>query len=134
MASGIRYEIRNHGSQTAEALATLKAKKAEAIAVLSRSSQEMTTASLESVLKGTAIELWSDAAGERFWLVADEADAATLGEPRGTVYTAAEARRVIQIGDPATVAEVHSWKRQFDGVISGMARAAGKGSIANDDE
>jgi hypothetical protein len=72
---------------------------------------------LEDVLRGRAIELWSDALGERFWLVADEADAARLGEPRGTVYTAAEARRVVQIGDPATVAEVHAWKRRFEGVI-----------------
>lgn len=75
------------------------------------------TPSLEDVLKGNAIELWSDARGERFWLVADEADAVMLGEPRGTVYTAAEARRVIQIGDPATVAEIHQWKRQFDATI-----------------
>jgi hypothetical protein len=72
---------------------------------------------LETVLKGLAIELWSDALGERFWLVADEADAAKLGERRGTVYTAAEARRVVQIGDSATVAEIHDWKRRFDGVI-----------------
>jgi hypothetical protein len=52
------------------------------------------TRSLEDVLKGRAIELWFDASGETFWLVADEADAAKLGERRGTVYTAAEARRV----------------------------------------
>ena len=76
-----------------------------------------TTKPLEDVVKGRAIELWSDALGERFWLVADEADAARLGEPRGTVYTAAEARRVVQITDAATVAEIHSWKRRFDGVI-----------------
>ena len=76
-----------------------------------------TTKPLESVLKGRAIELWSDALGERFWLVADEEDAATLGEVRGTVYTAAEARRVVQIRDPASVAEIHNWKRRFDGVI-----------------
>jgi len=72
---------------------------------------------LETVLKGHAIELWSDSLGERFWLVADEADAARLGEPRGTIYTAAEARRVVRVSDPAIVAEIHAWKRQFDGVI-----------------
>jgi hypothetical protein len=72
---------------------------------------------LEDVLKGRAIELWSDGLGEKFWLVADEADAARLKEPRGTIYTAAEARRLVRIGDPATVAEIHAWKRQFDGVI-----------------
>jgi hypothetical protein len=75
------------------------------------------TVPLEHVLKGRAIELWSDALGERFWLVADEADAARLGEPRGTVYTAAEARQVVRIGDPAAVAEIHRWKRKFEGVI-----------------
>ncbi len=38
-----------------------------------------------------------------------------LGEPRGTVYTAAEMRRVVQIGDPAIVREIHEWKRTFNG-------------------
>lgn len=74
---------------------------------------------LEAVLRGRGIELWSDALGERFWLVADEEDAARLGEPRGTIYTAAEVRRVIQIGDAATVAEIHEWKRRFDGRLRG---------------
>ena len=68
---------------------------------------------LEDVLKGLAIELWSDDAG-RLFIVADEDDARRLGEPRGTVYTAAEMRRVVQIGDPATVLEIHEWKRRFD--------------------
>src|ERR1017187_7544766 len=69
---------------------------------------------LEDVLKGLAIELWSDAAGGLF-IVADEDDARRLGEPRGTVYTAAEMRRVVQIGDPATVLEIHEWKGKFSG-------------------
>ena len=69
--------------------------------------------SLEDVLKGLAIELWSDAAGCLF-IVADEEDARRLGEPRGTVYTADELRRVVQIGDPAIVLEIHEWKRRFD--------------------
>ncbi len=72
--------------------------------------------SLRAVLKGLAIELWSDSQG-RLWLVADEADAAKLGEPRGTVYTAAEARHVVTIADPGTGAEVHRWKRAFDGRV-----------------
>jgi hypothetical protein len=75
------------------------------------------TVPLEDVLRGRAIELWSDALGEKFWLVADEADAARLGEPRGTVYTAAEARCLVRIGDPAAVAEIHAWKRRFEGVV-----------------
>ena len=68
---------------------------------------------LEGVLKGLAIELWSDRAGCLF-IVADEEDARRLGEPRGTVYTADELRRVVQIGDPAIVLEIHKWKRRFD--------------------
>ena len=80
---------------------------------------------LENVLKGLAIELWSNASGERFWLVADEADAARLGERRGSVYTAGEARRVIQVGDVEMVAEIHRWKRQFDTTIKEYAPAEG---------
>lgn len=68
---------------------------------------------LEGVLKGLAIELWSDRAGCLF-ILADEEDARRLGEPRGTVYTADELRRVVQIGDPAIVLEIHEWKRRFD--------------------
>lgn len=74
---------------------------------------------LEEVLQGHAVELWSDASGERFWLVADEADAARLGEPRGTVYTAKEARQILLVNDPATVMEIHKWKCQFDGILGG---------------
>lgn len=69
---------------------------------------------LEEVLKGQAIELWSDAAG-RLFLVADEDDARRLGEPRGTVYTAAEIRRIVRVADPAIVLEIHEWKRTFNG-------------------
>lgn len=78
---------------------------------------------LEAVLKGRALELWSDALGERFWLVADENDARLLGEPRGTIYTAAEARRVIQIADPGVVAEVHRWKREFNATVRDYQKA-----------
>jgi hypothetical protein len=68
---------------------------------------------LECVLKGLAIELWSNRAGCLF-IVADEEDARRLGEPRGTVYTADELRRVVQVGDPVIVLEIHEWKRRFD--------------------
>jgi hypothetical protein len=71
---------------------------------------------LEDVLKGLAIELWSDRAG-RLFIVADEDDARRLGEPIGTVYTAAELRRVIQIEDPAIVHEIHEWKRTFNACV-----------------
>lgn len=77
---------------------------------------------LEDVLKGLAIELWSGAAGHLF-IVADEDDARRLGEPRGTVYTAAELRRVVQIGDPPTVLEIHEWKRTFDARVQDCQRA-----------
>lgn len=70
--------------------------------------------SLEDVLKGRVIELWSDFSGGLF-IVADEDDALRLGEPRGAIYTAAEVRRVIRIGDPTVVREVHDWKRTFNG-------------------
>ena len=82
-------------------------------------SQKIEHEPMESVLKGKAVELSSDASG-RLFIVADEEDAQRLmadGVSPGEIYTAAEARRVIQIGDPATVAEIHEWKRRFDGVI-----------------
>jgi hypothetical protein len=71
---------------------------------------------LEEVLKGRAVELYL-AEGDRLFIVADERDAAHLGEPRGIVYTAAEVRRVIQIADPSVVAEIHRWKRQFNATL-----------------
>jgi hypothetical protein len=81
---------------------------------------------LEAVLKGSAIELWSDAAGGLF-IVADEDDARRLGEPRGTVYSAAELRRVVQIGDPAIVREVREWKRAFNGRVREIQRRESAG-------
>jgi hypothetical protein len=81
---------------------------------LERPKETCQFAALEEVLKGLAIELWSDVAGSLF-IVADEDDARRLGGPRGTVYTAREMRRVVQIGDPAIVLEIHEWKRAFNG-------------------
>ena len=80
---------------------------------LERPKEPMQPEPLEDVLRGRAIELWSNDAGSLF-IVADEADARRLGEPRGMVYTAAEVRRVVQIHDPATVLEIHEWKRIFN--------------------
>ncbi|MGA7414143.1 MAG: hypothetical protein WBW33_26965 [Bryobacteraceae bacterium] len=71
---------------------------------------------LEDVLKGLAVELWSNAAG-RLFIVADEEDAKRLGEPRGTVYTSAELQQVVQIRDPDIVREIHEWKRKFNGRV-----------------
>jgi hypothetical protein len=83
-------------------------------------------AALEDVLKGSAIELWSDAAG-RLFIVADEDDARRLGELRGTVYTGAELRRVVQIGDPAFVLEIHEWKRAFNGRVRKVQKRGERG-------
>src|SRR5262245_19110142 len=71
---------------------------------------------LEEVLKGQAVELYRGD-GDCLFIIADEEDAARLGEPRGTIYTAAEVRRVIKIADPSVVAEVHRWKRQFNATV-----------------
>lgn len=81
---------------------------------LERPKESRQPETLEDVLKGLAIELWNEDAG-CLYIVADEDDARRLGEPRGTVYTAAEVRRVVQIGDSAKVLEIHAWKRRFDG-------------------
>src|SRR5262249_27315900 len=70
----------------------------------------------EDVLRGSAVELWSDDAGALF-IVADEDDARRLGEPRGSVYTADEVRRVVKIAEPEIVREIHHWKRTFNGRI-----------------
>jgi hypothetical protein len=80
---------------------------------------------LEDVLKGLATELSSDADGSLF-IVADEPDARRLGEPRGTVYTAAEMRRVVQIGDSSPVLEIHESKRTFN-ACARECQAAEKG-------
>ena len=80
---------------------------------------------LEEALQGQAVELYL-ADGDRLFIVADEADAAKLGEPRGTIYTAAEARRIVQIADPSVVAEVHRWKRKFDATVRDFQRRGGR--------
>jgi hypothetical protein len=103
------------------AIDALRNGKTEAIALLAEPLNDhnfgrVEPQGLESVLKGSAIELWSTAAG-RLFLVADEADA-----NRGETYTAAEAWRVVQVADPATVAEIHRWKRLFDGKVSDFRR------------
>ena len=86
---------------------------AEAALSDAKPTAEQESGSLESVLRGLAIELWGDTAG-RLFIVADEDDARRLGEPRGSVYGAAEIRRVIQIEDPAIVLEIREWKRTFN--------------------
>jgi hypothetical protein len=85
---------------------------------------------LEAVLAGKAVELWSDVNG-RLFIVADEADAQFLMKSdtqvmRGEVYTAAELRRIIKIADPIAVAEVHRFKREFNSGILQVERSTGQ--------
>jgi hypothetical protein len=79
-----------------------------------------TTEPLEAVLKGHSLELWSNSQGKLF-LVADEEDVKAVmdryGARRGEVYTAAEVRRIVTVTDPAAVAEIHEYKRRFEGKI-----------------
>lgn len=98
---------------------------------LERPKELVQSEALEDVLKGLAIELWSDAAG-RLFIVADEDDAQRLREPRGNVFTAAEMRRVVEIGDPAIVLEIHEWKRAFNGRVREVQkREPGRGPRAS---
>lgn len=78
--------------------------------------EERETPPLRSVLRNRVVELYLTN-GDRLFMVADEDDAAKLGEPRGSIYTAAEVRLVIQIADPGIIAEVHRWKRQFEATV-----------------
>ena len=73
-------------------------------------------ADLEAVLKGRTVELYL-IDGDKLFIVADEADAERLGEPRGSAYTAQEARRVVALKDPGIVREVHAWKRRFNAIL-----------------
>ena len=70
--------------------------------------------SLSDVPMGGAIELWSDAFGDRFWFVANESDAAKLEESRSTIYIARAPRCVFRVSDAKTIEEVHRWKRRFE--------------------
>jgi hypothetical protein len=55
-----------------------------------------------------AIEPRKNDAG--WFVVADEDHTRRLGDPRGTVFTAAEMKRMVQIEVPDTVREIHEWK------------------------
>jgi hypothetical protein len=72
---------------------------------------------LVKILRGHALELWSETAGGRLFIVADEADAARLQERRGETLTVSELEFVARIEDPALVAEVLRYKREFNGVL-----------------
>jgi hypothetical protein len=120
VGEAIHYQVRKRHPGTVEALATLRARKSEVLAILSGAADHQKTEPLELVLKGQAIELWSTMAG-RLFLVADQEDALLAmeryGVRLGEIYTAMEARCIVTVGDPEAVAEIHDWKRQFDGVV-----------------
>ncbi len=119
------------------AIAVLRRGKTEALALLAEPLKDSNLGhekpqSLEDSLRGLAIELWSNAAGCLF-IVGNEDDARRLCEPRGTVYSASEVRRVVQIGDPAIVREIHEWKRVFDGHVREVQkRHSGRGQGTDD--
>jgi hypothetical protein len=98
----------------------IEKRSAEQAGSASQPATDTQQATLEESLRDRAIELWSTAAG-RLFLVADETDARLaverLGARRGEIYTAAEARRIVAVKDPSVVAEIHDWKRRFDGVV-----------------
>jgi hypothetical protein len=96
---------------------------------LEQNSSYEETKKLEDVLKGRAVELWSTSTGT-FYLVLDEDDAQQamkrFGASRGEIYTVVEARRIVAVNDPVTVAEIHEWKRRFDGVVRDATRTGTK--------
>ena len=69
-------------------------------------------------LKDHAIRIWPELVGEDVWLVAEDEDAHCLGEPRGRVYTLAEARVLAGARRSRQVLEVHNWKKTLDAVLT----------------
>ena len=59
------------------------------------------------------VKLWSTS-GDRLFLVADQEDARLATERFGPGPRADEVRCIVVVGDPAIVAEIHNWKREFD--------------------
>jgi hypothetical protein len=51
--------------------------------------------------------------------VADEKDVEALAYRRGQTYTADEVRRIVAIADPDVVAQIHRYKRTFNGAVRG---------------
>lgn len=128
----IRYRGPAGSATVSEALTALRQNREQAIAVLERNEPDAIQERLETALRGKAIELWSDGAGERFWLVADEPDADRVAEPRGRIYTAAEARMLIAIADPTVVREVHQWKRATNAVVASVEGVPRLGTARKD--
>lgn len=119
-------EVRKVGTIRAEAgrlkvrfPATLAERLRPALNVL-KQDRDAALAVVGSSLKGTAVELCHR--DGRFWIVADEADAAEamarFGLQRGEIWTGAEIERVAGIRDEAVRLEVMAWKRMFAGTIA----------------
>lgn len=110
-------------AQLQPAIDVLRNGKAEAMALLNaQRSQEPRVADPElrgGGLKGHAVELWRRE--ERFFIVADEKDAALavsrLGASVGEVWTGTEIEIVARIEDQAFRDEVQRFKREFNGRV-----------------
>ena len=87
------------------------------LAKKARCSEPKCATETRGALNGPAIELWSDAQSERFWLVLDEENVTNRREPKGGPWNRTGARCLIRIGNPATVAEVHAWKQRFEATV-----------------
>jgi hypothetical protein len=70
-------------------------------------------------LRGKAVELWRT--GDRFFIVADEADARAVveqGAGRGEVWTGPELEIVAQVKAQSVRDEIERWKRATDSRVS----------------
>ena len=108
-AMGTTADLRGDGPETAISPAELHQQ--------SGSSERLARPSL----KGQAVELWSDLAGGRLYIVADEEDAQEaikrFGAGRGEVWTPGEIELVAHIQDQAVRQEVAAFKRSLDGCV-----------------
>jgi hypothetical protein len=78
---------------------------------------DKSSGSLEVVLEGRAVELWSNSAGLLFLVAGDDEVRLAierLGARRGQIYAAEEALRIIAVNDPCVVREIHALKRELD--------------------
>jgi len=95
----------------------LVARKSEVLRLI-RAGHGKGACSVRAKLKDHAIRIWSELVGEDVWLVADDEDAQRLGEPRGRVYTLAEAKVLAGARRSRQILEVHDWKKTFDAVLT----------------
>jgi hypothetical protein len=86
------------------------------------SPERLESAAVASSLKGRVVELWSDLAGGRAFVVADEEDAQNatrkVGARRGEIWTPAETGAIAGICDESIGREIAVFKRTLDGRLS----------------